>query len=182
MILKILLHCCCAPCAIRPLEELTKEGHQVATFFYNPNIHPYQEYKKRRNTFVDYMTGRTDYILEDDYALEDFLKHVAPDPASRCAYCYKFRLEKTAQLACEQGFDAFTSSLLISPYQNHDLLKETGEKMSALYGPSFYYQDFRPYFREGQQRAIEEGLYRQPYCGCIYSEKERYCRKKKKSS
>jgi len=178
--MKLLLHCCCAPCAIMPLQLLREEGHEVTAWFYNPNIHPYQEYKKRRDTLISY-TGAMGIPLEvhDDYALEDFLRQVAQSPEERCPHCYRIRLEQAAKTAKAMNMDAFSTTLLISPYQRHDLLKETGEALAAEYDIPFYYQDFRSQFRAGQQKARELELYRQGYCGCIYSEKERYWREAK---
>ena len=178
--MKILLHTCCGPCGIMPVEKLLEDGHQVTTYFYNPNIHPYQEYKRRKNTFRDYMaTQPVDVVIEDDYALEDFLLHVANRVDTCCAYCYEARLQKAAIYAKEHGFDAFSTTLLVSIYQNHELIQQIGGQMGETYGIPFYDQDFRPFFREGQQKARDLDLYMQGYCGCIYSEKDRYCKKKK---
>ncbi len=178
--MKLLLHCCCAPCAIKPLELLQTAGHEVTAWFYNPNIHPYQEYKKRRDTLISY-TGAMGIplVVQDDYALESFLRQVAQKPENRCPQCYRIRLEEAAKAAKAIGMDAFSTTLLISPYQKHELLKETGESLGATYGIPFYYEDFRPVFRAGQQKAKELELYRQGYCGCVYSEKERYWREAK---
>lgn len=93
---------------------------------------------------------------------------------NRCGYCYLCRLEKTAKYAKENGFDAFSTTLLISPYQDHELLKKTGDMLSKKYGIEFLYKDFRPGFRYGQNKARELGLYMQKYCGCVFSEEERY--------
>lgn len=171
--MKILLHSCCAPCSLKPFALLGEAGHDVVPYFYNPNIHPYKEYERRRDTFLEYYKD-VKYLIDDEYTMEEFLKNVAHDYTTRCKYCYDFRLERAARLAKEQGFDAFTTSLLISPYQKHDEIIASGKAMAEKYGIEFYYEDFRPYFREGQNIARELNLYRQPYCGCIYSEKDRY--------
>jgi predicted adenine nucleotide alpha hydrolase (AANH) superfamily ATPase len=92
----------------------------------------------------------------------------------RCAFCYKLRLEKTARLAAEKGYDAFSTTLLISPYQNHDLIRQTGVELASVYGIEFLYRDFRPLFRQGREQARAAGYYMQKYCGCIFSEEERY--------
>jgi predicted adenine nucleotide alpha hydrolase (AANH) superfamily ATPase len=179
--MKILMHTCCAPCSIMPLERLLNDGHKVCAYFYNPNIHPYKEYKQRKRTFIDYMdTQPVKVVIDNDYALEDFLLKVAHRVDTRCEVCYDMRLEHAAKYAAENGYDAYTSTLLVSIYQKHDLIRQIAEKYADKYGIEFYYEDFRPYFREGQEKARNLGLYMQGYCGCIYSEKDRYCRKKRK--
>ncbi len=181
--MKILLHCCCGPCSIMPSQLLQKEGHELTAFFYNPNIHPYQEYVRRRDTLINYLKEQnTPLILQDSYDLADFLLAVSSTAAnnankkSRCAICYEMRLENTAKTAEKEGFDCFATTLTVSPYQDHQLLQEVGQKIGKKYGIEYKYTDFRPYFRQGQKQAKELGLYRQGYCGCIYSEKERYCK------
>ncbi len=177
--MKLLLHCCCGPCSVMPIKLLRQAGIEPSTFFYNPNIHPYREYKLRRNAFREYMEQeRVSFAMLDDYNMEDFLANVAQVPLARCGYCYSSRLRQTAKFAAEHGFEAISTSLLVSPYQKHELIKLEGEKAAAEYGLSFYYQDFRPYFREGQEIARAAGLYMQGYCGCIYSEKDRYFKPK----
>lgn len=173
--MKILLHICCAPCSIVPLQTLRGEGHEVAGFWFNHNIHPYQEYRRRLDTVSEYARiSDLEVIVMDEYLLEEFLAAVATDPAKRCSYCYRSRLEVAARTAAEQGFDAFTSSLLYSRYQRHDEIKAIGEQMGEKFGISFHYDDYRRGWQEGIRISKNLGLYRQPYCGCIYSEKERY--------
>jgi predicted adenine nucleotide alpha hydrolase (AANH) superfamily ATPase len=178
--MKILLHICCANCATYPVEVLRKRGEEVVGFFFNPNIHPYQEYQKRLESLRRYAeeTG-LEMIYRDEYLLEDFLKHVSQDPERRCSYCYSLRLEATARVARERGFDQFSTTLLQSTHQNHSLIHETGDRMAREFGVPFYYEDFRPGWRRGVEVSKKMGLYRQQYCGCIYSEKERYLRSKK---
>ena len=183
--MKILLHCCCAPCSVMPLQLLREAGHEISAFFYNPNIHPYTEYKKRRNCFREYMEAQhVPFALLDDYDLEGWLGRLnyqqkgRPEAPGRCGFCYSVRLRQAARLAAEQGFDAFSTSLLVSPYQQHELIKIWGERAAAEVNLQFVYQDFRPYFREGQEIARAQGLYMQKYCGCIYSEKDRYFKPK----
>ena len=113
-------------------------------------------------------------IIDDYYGLREFCKNVVDKLDNRCGYCYLCRLEKTAKYAKENGFDAFSTTLLISPYQDHELLKKTGDMLSKKYGIKFLYKDFRPGFRYGQNKARELGLYMQKYCGCVFSEEERY--------
>lgn len=177
--MKLLLHCCCGPCSVMPVKLLREDGVDLSTFFYNPNIHPYREYKLRRNAFREYMEQeRVSFAMLDDYNMEEFLAAVAQKPEARCGHCYQSRLRETARFAVEHGFDAISTSLLVSPYQKHELIKFMGEQAAAEFGLEFYYRDFRPYFREGQDIARARGLYMQGYCGCIYSEKERYFKPK----
>jgi predicted adenine nucleotide alpha hydrolase (AANH) superfamily ATPase len=162
------------------VETLLNEHTVPALFWYNPNIHPLTEYRSRRDTLIQFGKDRNlQVIAEDEYGLRSFIQGTYPDfdqggGGSRCAYCYRVRLEKIASVAAERGYDCFSSSLLISPYQNHELLRQTGEAAAEKYGVSFYYRDFRPNFREGQKQARELGFYMQKYCGCIFSEEERY--------
>lgn len=176
--MRILLHVCCAPCALYPVSELRKAGVDVGGFFYNHNIHPYLEYRRRLDTVVAYANRESlELIVRDDYNLEEFLANVAGDPARRCAYCYASRLEKTAEAAAAKGFDAFTSSLLYSRYQNHDAIRSSAEQAAAKFGIPFHYDDYRRGWQEGIRLSKLAGMYRQQYCGCIYSEKDRYAPK-----
>ena len=113
-------------------------------------------------------------IKQDEYGLRLFLGSVWPNYDNRCEYCYTVRLESTARIASERGYTHFSTTLLISPYQNHDLIRSIAQKIGEKYGVEFLYHDFRPYFREGQKIAREKGIYMQKYCGCIFSEEERY--------
>lgn len=178
--MKLLLHICCAPCANRPIASLQEQGHDVTGFWYNPNIHPFTEYRSRRNTVRDYLQEiGLPLIEQNDYGLRPFVRAVAADIPGRCVKCYEMRLMRTAQVAKEQGFDAFTSSLFISPYQKHELMTEVARRAAEAYGVEFYYQDFRPLFRAGQEFAREHGFYMQKYCGCVFSEEERYLKASK---
>ena len=174
--MKLLLHTCCAPCSIYCIETLRNENIEPTVYWYNPNIHPYQEYKARRDCLKEYAKLiNVNAIFEEDYGLRAFCKNVISDLDNRCInYCYKVRLEQTAKYAKENGYDAFSTTLLVSPYQNHEKLKEIGEKYAKEYGIEFVYRDFRVGFREGQAKAREFGLYMQKYCGCVFSEEDRY--------
>ena len=175
-----LLHICCAPCANQCIEVLQGDKLEVTGFWYNPNIHPFTEYRARRNTVREYLESIDVKLLEqNDYALRPFIREVADDIANRCGKCYEMRLFEAARQAKEGGFDSFTSSLFISPYQNHELMRETAERAASAYCVEFLYRDFRPYFRAGQDRARELGMYMQKYCGCVFSEEERYLKKNK---
>lgn len=177
--MSIFLHTCCGPCACYTTERLAEEGFQPTLFFYNPNIHPYQEQQRRRDALRELASLRELPLLEEPgYELEEFLRQVAAEPQKRCGQCYRIRLAKTAAKAKELGFDCFSTTLLISPYQNRELICQTGHQLAAEYGLRFHDEDFRPGFRQSQAAARELGLYRQGYCGCIYSEKDRYYKEK----
>jgi hypothetical protein len=176
-----LLHICCAPCANQCIDSLRGEGLAVEGFWYNPNIHPFTEYRARRNTVREYaQTIELPLHENNDYALRPFVRAVADDIAGRCVRCYEMRLYEAARTARELGFDSFTSSLFISPYQKHDLMRAVAERAAATYGVDFLYRDFRPLFRAGQERARELGFYMQKYCGCVFSEEERYLKESKR--
>ena len=174
--MKLLMHTCCAPCSVYCIDELKKEGIEPTIYWYNPNIHPYMEYKARRDTLKEYAESlNLNAIFEEDYGLDDFCKNVVGDLQNRCKnYCYPVRLRKTFEYAKANGYDAVTTTLLYSIYQNHDFIKSYMEKLSEEFGIEFLYRDFRAGFREGQNKARELGLYMQKYCGCIFSEEMRY--------
>jgi len=180
--MKLLLHICCGPCALYPLQKLSGNGVTVTGFFYNHNIHPYQEYQRRLEG-VRQMAAATGtaIVYRDEYALEKFLAAVAANPADRCHYCYFSRLEAAAQQAAALGCDAFSSTLLYSRYQNHDHIIAAAQRAAERYGIRFHHEDFRPGWHEGIRLSRELGLYRQQDCGCIYSEKERYAPAKAKA-
>ena len=150
-----------------PLRLLREAGHELAAYFYNPNIHPYREYKKRRNCFREYMEAEhVPFAMLDDYDLEGWLgllnqRNPRAEAPGRCGFCYSVRLRKAAEFAAAHGFAGFSTSLLVSPYQQHDLIRLWGERAAAEFGVEFVYQDFRPYFREGQEIARQQGLYLQ---------------------
>jgi predicted adenine nucleotide alpha hydrolase (AANH) superfamily ATPase len=181
--MKLLLHACCAPCSTGSVAALREESIEPVLYWYNPNIHPYTEYQARRDSLRRFAADEAlRFIEEDEYGLRRFLGGVckiddgfqSEAGGGRCAFCYRLRLEKAAGFAAENTFDAFSTTLLISPYQDHCRLKETGEELGARYGVAFFYRDFRPRFREGQRRAREADRYMQKYCGCVFSEEERY--------
>jgi predicted adenine nucleotide alpha hydrolase (AANH) superfamily ATPase len=176
---KLLFHTCCAPCSVRCIPALAAEGIKPDLYWYNPNIHPFTEYRSRRDSLARFARDEgLELIINDPYGLRAFLAAVYPDhaaPGDRCGICYRLRLEECARRAAATGYEAFSTSLLISPYQDHDKIRETGEEIARTYGPEFLYRDFRPYFREGQNQARRRGYYTQKYCGCVFSEEERYC-------
>lgn len=178
--MRLLLHICCGPCAAYPVKDLREKGIDITGYFFNPNIHPYKEFSRRMDTLKDYAQRKNLPLLIDDrYTLEDFLKSALNAPNGRCRMCYEVRLRKAAEMAKDNNFDAFSTTLLVSPYQKHDIIKEVAEQIAAEEGIPFYYSDFRIGWKEGVAISKEMELYRQPYCGCIFSEKERYYKPRK---
>ena len=174
--MKLLMHTCCAPCSVYCIDELRSEEIEPTVYWFNPNIHPYMEYKSRRDCLKEYTKSiNVNAIFEEDYGLKEFCKNTINSIETRCQdYCYPVRLEQTAKFAKENGYDTITTTLLVSPYQKHDIIHELGDKIAKQYGLQFLYRDFRVGFREGQAKAREIGLYMQKYCGCIFSEESRY--------
>ena len=141
---KTLMHTCCAPCSVSCIQQLRSEGIEPVAYWYNPNIHPYQEYKARRDTLMAYApTIGMELIVQENYGLREFCRAVCGDIDHRCSVCYALRLAQAAQYAARHGYDSFTTTLLVSPYQNHELLAETAERMGREYGVRFLYRDFR---------------------------------------
>ena len=171
--MKLLLHTCCAPCSISCVDSLRTEGIEPDLFWYNPNIQPDTEYEKRKiclAKFADNENLKLEMI--DEYGSNNFMYAVKTALSSRCENCYRLRLEKTVHFAAKEGYEAFTTTLLISPYQKHEALIMLGEEMASKHGVFFYYKDFRPLFRKGQAIARRKGMYMQKYCGCA-DDKER---------
>jgi predicted adenine nucleotide alpha hydrolase (AANH) superfamily ATPase len=176
---KILLHTCCGPCAIYPVDTLRREGCEVMAFFYRHNIHPYRECLRRQEALAQYAEGAGLRVLyQKGYEIEAFLQGVAFRESSRCLYCYRERLQATALMARRGKFDSFTSTLLYSRHQQHDTIKLIGDSVAKTVGIPFLYRDFREGWQHGIEVSKQLGLYRQNYCGCIYSEKERFFRRK----
>ncbi len=177
--MRILLHICCGPCSIMCIRRLREAGNELTGFWYNPNIHPFTEYRSRRDSLKAYAESiDLPMIWRDEYGLRPFVRMVADHLDERCEKCYRLRLKVTAEAAKAGGFEAFSSTLFISPYQKHELLRQTAESVAQEVGIPFHYVDFRPDFREGQTLAREWPLYMQKYCGCVFSEEERYSSKK----
>ncbi|MBU0730934.1 MAG: epoxyqueuosine reductase QueH [Proteobacteria bacterium] len=179
--MKLLLHVCCGPCTVYPLEVLRDEGISVQGYFHNPNIHPFREFTKRLQTVED-LGHRLSFKVDCDsrYGLREYLRQVVFHEEGRCRICYEMRLLATVLHARETGADAFTTTLLYSRYQNHQAIREIAERLATEHGIPFYYRDFREGWQEGIDLSVAMGLYRQSYCGCIYSEQERYDRKSRK--
>ena len=174
----ILLHVCCGPCAVWPVEYLADQGWRVTGLWFNPNIHLAREYQLRLAAAEEFAgAAGLELRVVGEYGLEAWLERVGSlrDAGSaRCAACYEWRLAETADYAARHGYDAFASTLLGSPYQDHGALVETGRRLAATHGIRFFYADWRDGFRSGRAEAKRMGLYRQAYCGCLFSEAERY--------
>jgi predicted adenine nucleotide alpha hydrolase (AANH) superfamily ATPase len=173
--MKVLLHVCCANCAIYPVKMMREKGLDVMGFFYRHNIHPYTECLRRQEALQSYAEQiNLKVIYQEGYDLEGFIQNVVYRESERCNYCYHDRLRSTALLARRGKFDYFSTTLLYSKHQKHDLIRSMGESIGKSAGIEFLYQDFREGWKEGIECSKQVGLYRQQYCGCIYSEKERY--------
>lgn len=172
--MNILLHICCAPCAIYPTHEI-RRANSLCGYFYNPNIHPYSEYLRRSDSVRSWAKDAGINVIFADYGMEKYFQQVAynEDPRNRCASCWWLRLKKTADFARENGFEAFTTTLLGSPYQDHELIKKISAELGASESLRFYYADFRKGFRKAHEEAKAKDMYLQKYCGCVFSERER---------
>jgi len=180
--MKLLMHICCSNCSIYPLQNLLSKGIDVKGLWFNPNIHPYTEYSKRLESLKK-LQGLWSFDVEyiDQYPLDNFLKSVAGRGTGRCAVCYAIRLDKTAETAKRMNLDGFTTSLLVSPYQKFVIINEVGEEMARRHGIAFYSEDFRKGWHISKNLSTELELYKQKYCGCIFSEMERYKKKDKEN-
>lgn len=179
--MNVLMHICCAPCANRPIDTLRQDGLSVTGFWYNPNIHPYTEYQARKHCLEQYAQEiGMKLIIGGHYDLRPFISAVADNIPGRCLHCYRCRMEETARYAAENGYDSFTTSLLVSPFQKHELIAKLAQEAGDRHNIPFLYRDFRPLFQAGQEFAREHGFYMQKYCGCIFSEEERYCARRMK--
>ena len=176
---RLLIHACCAPCLVAVYDDTIKnminmDIDEFDVIWHNTNIHPKIEYEKRKETFVSYVNsmGKTP-IMIDEYNMNKFISDVVNLDKTkykmRCEYCYVSRLEKVFEYAKENGYTHVTTTLLISPFQKHDVIKKVCESLAKKYDVIFLYKDYRSLFEEGQQKAKELGMYRQKYCGCIYS-------------
>lgn len=174
--MKLLLHTCCGPCSIKSFFEFKKEFDGVSGFFYNPNVHPFTEYKARLDAMRKLANKNNFEFIEGKYDFENFLRRVVNKErfGLRCEICYRIRLEETARFAKDNGFESFSTTLFISPYQNHEKIKLIGEEIAGKEKIKFIFKDLTDLFKDSQNEAKQLNLYRQKYCGCIYSEKEKY--------
>lgn len=174
---RVLAHLCCGPCAITTVQALQGEGFEVTGLFVNPNIHPLAEYLKRRDGAVEVAEklGIPLIVKDGEYDPKGWMRAVCFREDNRCFHCYQMRLERTAQIARKGGFDGFTSSLLYSRQQKHEVIRQLGRDL-ATEKTRFLYRDFRKGWERGIETSKQWGIYRQQYCGCILSEYERYQR------
>ncbi|MBF0517486.1 MAG: epoxyqueuosine reductase QueH [Nitrospirae bacterium] len=179
--MKTLLHICCANCAVYPLDVLNKRGIDVTGLWYNPNIHPLTEYALRLDA-VKQLICHTPVEMHYDnyYGLTEFIEIAGLKGKDRCAACYRMRLSESARKAKDLGCDAFSTTLLYSVYQKYEIIVETAVDIANQYSIEFYAEDFRKGWHEGIEMSKRLSLYRQKYCGCIYSEMERYAGKMQK--
>ena len=176
--MKLLLHCCCSVCSIETIKAFEKNS-EITLFWFNPNIHPYTEYKNRLNSLEKYKDFlNLKLIVEDFYGLRFFIKGLNNNFKDRCFFCYYIRLKKTAEVAKKNGFSYFSTTLTFSPFQNHELIKKAAEEVFKEFNVLFLYKDLTGVFKKGINTAKKTGHYMQKYCGCIFSEEERYLKNK----
>jgi hypothetical protein len=172
---KLLLHTCCAPCSTHCVNELMKD-YDVTMYFYNPNIHPFGEYAKRleNGKIVSRELGVP--LIEAEYEPEEWLELIKgfeqePEGGKRCKICFHMRLKQTAEYAKKNGFDAFTTTMTISPHKDANIINQLGEELSKKFGVEWVHSDFKK--KDGFKKSIDLSkkmkLYRQGYCGCFYS-------------
>lgn len=173
---RVLLHLCCGPCSISVVRALRQEGFEPTGFYYNPNIHPLTEYLARRDGVVRTAERLTLPVIfmDGEYDPAVYLRETAFREQNRCFHCYRLRLERARSVARRGGFEYFSSTLLYSRMQKHEVIRDLGADLAAGDGPAFLYRDFREGWKEGIETSKAWGIYRQKYCGCIYSEFERY--------
>ena len=171
---KVLIHSCCAHCAAYTVNYWRQQGYETSALWYNPNIHPYTEHQHRLEAMQSLAQEIKLPLMIEGYDIINYFRQVVGHEAERCQYCFRLRLSKTAETAQRTGFDAFTTTLLISPHQKHELIREVGNEAAREKGIAFLYADLRKRYSESRRMTKPLELYRQQYCGCVYSEWERY--------
>jgi hypothetical protein len=170
----LLVHACCGECAAAVLEPL-RRGTPFTLFFYNPNVMPLLEFRRRAKSLqVLADAERLDLLVDLRYDPKGFLGSVPWDRPARCEACYRLRLAETARVAADRGFEAITTTLLVSVHQDHEAVRRIGEEAAEARGLRFHYEDWRPLAERGPREARRRNLYRQQYCGCLFSEQERF--------
>ena len=172
---RLLLHACCGPCLLEPLDALATQADSVTVAFANPNIHPAEEYERRRDTLLEYAERAGVHVVELPYDREAWDAAVAPlatQGQERCRACYRLRLTMAARFASEHAFDALATTLTVSPYQHHDAISQEGQRAAAEAGVAWLDRDFRDRYPDATKRSRELGMYRQNYCGCVFSRTE----------
>jgi len=173
--MKLMLHACCGPCLLEPYDALVGQGHDVRVAYANPNIHPREEYERRRDTLLAYARERGIDVDELDYDVErwqEAVRGLEDRPGERCRACFRVRLGAAAEHAAALGCDAVATTLTVSPYQDPEAIREAGEDVCARAGVAFLVTDFRERYPEATRRSRDLGMYRQNYCGCRYSDEE----------
>ncbi len=171
----VLIHVCCAHCAAYTVQHWRQQGYALSALWYNPNIHPYQEHQHRLESMRALAEEiRLPLSVVDSYDIVEYFRRVVGHEAERCRHCFNLRLSRTAEIARQQGFTYFTTTLLISPHQKHDLIQEIGNTLAEETGIKFLYADLRKRYSDSRHITKPLNLYRQQYCGCVYSEWERY--------
>lgn len=171
----LLIHCCCAHCAAYTVAHWRQQGYEVSALWYNPNIHPYTEHQSRLEAMKSLSRElNLPLTIAEGYGFIEYFRRVAGHEALRCQDCFRLRLSKTADIASGMGFSTFTTTLLISPHQKHELLREIGDESARGKDIEFLYADLRKRYSDSRHTTKGLNLYRQQYCGCIYSEWERY--------
>jgi epoxyqueuosine reductase len=175
---KMLLHTCCAPCAIYVVQQLAKE-YDLALHYYNPNIHPADEYQKRLNEIIKWATKNSIKLIEDDYNADEWFDNIkgfeqAPEGGERCWVCYELRMRKTAQYAQNNDYEVFSTTMSISPHKNADKLNEIGDSLSKEYNVEYLSANWKKNdgFKIACELSKQEDFYRQDYCGCEFSQKQ----------
>jgi predicted adenine nucleotide alpha hydrolase (AANH) superfamily ATPase len=171
----LLLHACCGPCLLEPLDALASEAEHVTVVFANPNIHPAEEYRRRRNTLVGYAHEVGVDVVELPYdraAWDESVAPLAEQGTIRCEACYRLRLGMAAEYAAAHGYEALATTLSVSPYQNHEAIRREGRLAAAAADVAWIDRDFRERYPEATRRSRELGMYRQNYCGCVFSQAE----------
>lgn len=172
---RLLLHACCGPCLLEPLDALAAEADEVTIAYANPNIHPAEEYERRRDTLLEYAANAGVTVVELPYDPEAWRAAVGPladAGAERCRACYRLRLGLAARMAADGGFDSLATTLSVSPYQDQEAINDEGRHAAAKAGVEWLDRDFRDRYRDATTRSRELGMYRQNYCGCVYSQAE----------
>ena len=172
--MKLLLHACCGPCLLEPLDALT-DDHEVTVHYDNPNIHPLHEYERRRDTLLDHAHREGISVTLGKYDPQTWMQAVAPhvsDQRERCRACFTLRLNRAAKAASEQGADGFATTLTVSPDQDGEAIREAGEAAGARHAVVYLHEDHRARYQEAVRRSRDLDMYRQNYCGCLLSEIE----------
>jgi len=173
--MRLLLHACCGPCLIEPLDALSEAADELAIVFTNSNIHPAEEYERRLATLLGYADSQNAVVVELAYDPESWMDTVGPlarAGAERCRACYRLRLGEAARYAADNGYDALATTLTVSPYQSPEAIRAEGRAAAAAVGITWLDRDFRDDYPSATRRSRELEMYRQNYCGCVYSDAE----------